>query len=136
MKKPTSLIVPLPVEPDLLASAVFLFTEHLNALAAEQLEEEEEVEIDTKAVLDLLADELDTDVQTTLNLYLRLTALYRLFAQSPALASLAIEREELGGALSEDALLAASRLDLHVHEEDDQRAADFDPREFREALLP
>lgn len=132
-----------PVEPELLASAVFLFAEHLNRLAAETLppdeDEDEDLEetgpaIDTRAVLDLFAEDLGTSVQVTLNLYMRVTALYRLLAASPPIARIAIAPGEAGGALTEDALLAAARLDLHVTQAGSDSAADFDPREFREAL--
>jgi hypothetical protein len=91
--------------------------------------------IDTRAVLDLFAEDLGTGVQVTLNLYMRVTALYRLLAASPSLARIAIDNDERGGALSEDALLAAARLELHVSRTGGEGAADFDPREFREALI-
>lgn len=128
------------VEPELLASAIFLFSEHLARLAAEtppvddEDDEPEQPEIDTRAVLDLFAEELGTGVQTTLNLYMRTTALYRLLASSPSLARMAIEGDDLGGALSENALLAAARLELNVTRQGSEGAAEFDPREFREAL--
>ena len=128
-----------PVEPELLASAIFLFREYLERLAAETppAEDDEEAEaapIDTRAVLDLFAEELGVGVHATLTLYLRVTALYRLLAQSPSLASLAIDPAEPGGALTEDALLAAARLDLNVTRRGADGAADFDPRQFRAAL--
>jgi hypothetical protein len=131
-----------PVEPDLLASAVFLFAEYLRRLEEESPpadgDEDDTVsagpEIDTRAVLDLLAEELATDVKTTLNLYLRVTALYRLLAASPSLARLALDNEEFGGALRDDALLAAAKLDIHVQRAGEEGSADFDPREFRQAL--
>jgi hypothetical protein len=132
------------VEPDLLASAAFLFNEYLARLADEALppdeedddEDEEETgpAIDTRAVLDLFAEELGTNVATTLNLYLRVTALYRLLAASPSLARLALDEEAPNGALTETALLAAARLDLRVARQGSDGAADFDPRQFREAL--
>lgn len=124
-----------PVDPALFGSALFLFQEYLARLEAQP--EEEEPEIDTRAVLDLFAEELGTGVQTTLTLYLRVTALYRLLARSPDLAELATEAGETAGALSETALLAASRLDLRVSRAGagEDGAADFDPREFRAALL-
>ncbi len=127
-----------PVEPELLASAVFLFREYLEQLDAEALPEDEEEEppIDTRTVLDLFAEELGTNVQTTLTLYLRVTALYRLLTQSPSLAALAIDPEEPDGVLTEDAILAAARLDLHVTRDGAEGAADFDPRQFRDALEP
>lgn len=132
-----------PVEPALMNSAIFLFREYLERVAAEappddeeEGEDEEESPIDTRAVLDLFAEELGTNVQTTLTLYLRVTALYRLLAQSPSLAQLAIDPEEPGGVLTEDALLAASRLDLKVMRKGADGAADFDPRQFRAALEP
>lgn len=130
-----------PVEPDLLASAIFLFGEYLADMGDEALpddeadaEEDEGIEIDTRRVLDLFAHDLGTNVQVTLNLYMRVTALYRLLAASPSLARMAMERDELGGALSEDALIAAARLDLHVARTGEDGTADFDPREFRSAL--
>lgn len=146
---PMNRITPIPVpprvpavEPDLLSSAVFLFNEYLARLAGEALptaEDEEEVEgaepaIETRAVLDLFAEELGTNVATTLNLYLRVTALYRLLAASPSLARLALDEDSPGGALTETALVAAARLSLHVAPTGSDRAADFDPREFRGAL--
>ena len=130
-----------PVEPELLASTIFVFGEYLARVGAEMPapdddddDEEEGTEIDTRAVLDLIAEELGTSVQITLSLYMRVTALYRLLAASPSLARLAIDQEEIGGTLTEDALVAAARLDLHVTRSGDEGAADFDPREFREAL--
>lgn len=127
-----------PVEPELLASAIFLFREYLEQLAAEtppaEDDDEAEAPIDTRAVLDLFAEELGAGVQATLTLYLRVTALYRMLAQSPSLAVLAIDAEEPGGALTEDALLAAARLDLNVTRRGADGAADFDPRQFRAAL--
>jgi hypothetical protein len=137
-----------PVEPDLLASAIFVFGEYLARLAADNPEDpddedayeddddddDDETQIDTRAVLDLLADELGTNVQLTLALYMRVTALYRLLAASPSLARIAIDDPEEGGALTEDALVAAARLDLHVVRAGSEGAADYDPREFREAL--
>jgi hypothetical protein len=127
-----------PVEPELLGSAIFLFREYLEEIAAEapppDEEEDEAPPIDTRAVLDLFAEELGTGVQATLTLYLRVTALYRLLAQSPSLAALAIDAEEPGGGFTEDALLAAARLDLNVTRRGADGAADFDPRQFRAAL--
>jgi hypothetical protein len=136
-----------PVEPELLASAIFIFGEYLARLAAEAPppdEEEDENEdedqddpgtaVDTRAVLDLFAEDLGTSVQVTLTLYMRVTALYRLLAASPSLARQAMDEPEFGGTLTEDALLAASRLDLHVTRSGDDGTADFDPREFRAAL--
>ena len=137
-----------PVEPELLNSAIFLFSEYLDRLAAEappagdedndraDEDEDEGPAIDTRAVLDLFAEELGTNVQTTLTLYMRATALYRLLAASPSLTRLAMTGGEAGESLGEDALLAASRLDLHVTRSggDGDGAADFDPREFREAI--
>lgn len=132
-----------PVEPDLLASAVFVFGEYLAQLAAEtpadddedrDEPEEEDQEIDTSAVLNLLTEELGTSVTVTITLYMRVTALYRLLAASPSLARLAIDQEEPGGALTDDALIAAARLELRVDRDGIQGSADYDPREFREAL--
>ena len=126
-----------PVEPELMGSAVFLFGEYLKQLEADSVTEEDEdheTEIETRAVLDLFAEELGTGVQTTLTLYLRVTALYRLLAQSPSLADLAMDPDTPGGAFTENALLAASRLDLKVTRQGGDGAADFDPRQFRAAL--
>lgn len=138
-----------PVEPELLASAIFVFGEYLARLAADlpqgeddedldaELDEDEDedgTEIDTRAVLDLFAEELGTNVPVTLALYMRVTALYRLLAASPSLARIAIDQDDLGGELTEDALVAAARLDLKVVRSGDDGAADYDPREFREAL--
>jgi hypothetical protein len=138
-----------PVEPELLGSALFLFSEYLQrvadlasleeddedeAPADEDEEDEEESPIDMREVLDLFADELGTNVPVTLNLYMRVTALYRLLAASPSLARMAAADEE-GGGLSEDALLAFARLDLQVSRtEAGAVVADFDARELREAL--
>ena len=133
-----------PVEPDLLASAIFLFAEYLRRLEREapaddevESDHDEAAEgprIETRAVLDLLAEELATDVGTTLNLYMRVTALYRLLASSPSLARMALDNEEFGGALRDDALIAAARLDVYVRRAGEEGSADFDPREFRAAL--
>jgi hypothetical protein len=124
------------VEPELLASAIFVFGEYLAQLEADNPREEDEPEqeIDTAAVLDLFAEELGTAVPATLTLYMRVTALYRLLSASPSLARMALESPEFGGALTEDALLAAARLDLHVRRRGGEGEADYDPREFREAL--
>lgn len=136
-----------PVEPDLLASAIFLFSEYLQQVASLEVPEEEEEEgwsaeeaeeeespIDMRAVLDLFAEELGTSVPVTLNLYMRVTALFRLLAASPSLARLAAADEEGTGGLSEDALLAFARLDLHVSRNETGIVADFDARELRDAL--
>lgn len=133
-----------PVEPDLLASAVFVFGEYLDRLRADMpppdpdAEANEappaEPEIDTKVVLDLFAEELGTSVPVTLALYLRVTALFRLLAQSPSLARIALTPDAATDALSENALVAAARLDLPVKRAGKEGAADFDPRAFRAAL--
>jgi hypothetical protein len=138
-----------PVEPDLLASAIFLFSEYLQRIADLDVEDEgaegageldddevEESPIDMREVLDLFAEDLGTSVPVTLNLYMRVTALYRLLAASPSLARLAAEREDGGGRLSEDALLAFARLDLHVRRTETGVVAEFDARELRAALTP
>lgn len=128
------------VEPALLGSALFLFREYLERTAADNpVPDEDEADeaafdIDTRAVLDLFAEELGTNVQTTLALYLRVTALYRLLARSPSLGKLAIDEEEPGGTFTENALVAAAKLDVAVSQKGDDRTADFDPRQFREAL--
>ncbi|MBV8654089.1 MAG: hypothetical protein JO255_21700 [Alphaproteobacteria bacterium] len=124
-----------PVEPDLLASALFVYSEYLHDLTPEPSEDDEEeggVEIDTRAVLDLLSEELATDVGTTLNLFMRLTALQRLLATSPPLARMAVDEET--GALRDETFVAAARLDLYVRRNGDEGSADFNVREFREAL--
>ena len=140
---------PLPprvpaVEPELLASAVFVFGEYLDRVRADMPPPDEtddedanapsEPEIDTKAVLDLFAAELGTSVPVTLALFLRVTALFRLLAQSPSLARFALEPDGTNNALSENALLAAARLDLPVTRTGKEGTADFDPRAFRAAL--
>lgn len=135
-----------PVEPDLLGTAIFLFSEYLERVAAEapvaedDEEEGEEEEddrpspIQMREVLDLFAEEIGTNVPTTLNLYMRVTALFRLLAASPSLARMATSEESGTGTLSEDALLAFSRLDVHVTRSEGGIVAEFDPRELREAL--
>jgi hypothetical protein len=126
-----------PVEPGLLATALFLFGEYLERLAAESGaadEDDEEPEIETRAVLDLFAEELGSDVATTLNLFMRVTALRRLFAANPALARLAVDEEEAGG-LRSTALLAAARLDLLVQRSGAEGWAGYDAREFRAAMI-
>jgi hypothetical protein len=141
-----------PVEPDLLGSAIFLFAEYLQRIADEtpprdedeedDEEEEEDDEDETPSpinmrdVLDLFAEELGTTVPVTLTLYMRVTALYRLLAASPSLARLASDSDEGESSLNEDALVAAARLDLHVTRSGAGAGAvaDFDPRQFRDAL--
>ena len=135
-----------PVEPALLGSAMFLFAEYLQRLADEAIidnDEEDDLEADEdegasvinmREVLDLFAEELGTSVPITLNLYMRVTALFRLLAASPSLARLAADNDESANTLSETALLAAARLDLHVNRSEGGGVADFDPRQFREAL--
>src|ERR1700761_1615655 len=127
------------VEPELLASALFLFREYLEQEAADNPQSDEDAEsgdpafdIDTRAVLDLFAEELGTNVQTALALYLRATALYRLLTRSPSLASIAIDEDEPAGTFTQNALLAAARLDVKVTLSGKDRTADFDPRQFRE----
>jgi hypothetical protein len=136
-----------PIEPDLLGSAIFLFSEYLQQVAdlkaieedpeseaVDDGDEEEATPINMREVLDLFAEELGTGVATTLNLYMRVTALFRLLAASPSLARMAAADEDGGGGLSEDALLAFARLDLRVARTDAGVVADFDPRELRHAL--
>src|SRR6266849_3238194 len=135
-----------PVEPALLGSAVFLFAEYLQRIAAETIVGDDEDEdfdededegasaINMREVLDLFAEELGTNVPITLNLYMRVTALFRLLAASPSLARLAADGDESANALSETALVAAARLDLHINRSDGGGVADFDPRQFRDAL--
>jgi hypothetical protein len=138
-----------PVEPELLGSAIFVFAEYLQRVADEMPvdddeddedededddEEETPSSINMREVLDLFAEELGTTVPVTLTLYMRVTALYRLLAASPSLARLASDSDEGEGVLNEDALVAASRLDLHVTRTSAGAVADFDPRQFRDAL--
>jgi hypothetical protein len=138
-----------PVEPSLLGSAVFLFAEYLQRIADEAVVEEADEEedesfedaedegasaINMRDVLDLFAEELGTNVPVTLNLYMRVTALFRLLAASPSLAQLAADGDESVNALSETALVAAARLDLHINRSGSGGVADFDPRQFRDAL--
>jgi hypothetical protein len=127
-----------PVEPELLSSAVYLFGEYLDGLSRDVVVDEEgesePVDIDTRAVLDLIAQNLGTGVTETLALFLRVTALFRLLATVPALARLAIEEPAEGGMLNETALVAAARLDLAVRRAGREGSADYDPKEFREAL--
>jgi hypothetical protein len=135
-----------PVEPALLGSAVFLFAEYLQRVADETIvgdDEDDDVDededegasaINMREVLDLFAEELGTNVPITLNLYMRVTALFRLLAASPSLARLAADGDESTNALSETALVAAARLDLHINRSDGGGVAEFDPRQFRDAL--
>ena len=138
-----------PVEPELLGSAIFVFAEYLQRVADEMPvnddeddedededddEEETPSAINMREVLELFAEELGTTVPVTLTLYMRVTALYRLLAASPSLARLASDSDEGEGVLNEDALVAASRLDLHVTRTSAGAVADFDPRQFRDAL--
>jgi hypothetical protein len=132
-----------PVEPELLGSAIFLFSEYLQRVAAEALPEDEEAEedeeeeaspINMREVLDLFAENLGTTVPITLNLYMRVTALYRLLAASPSLARMAAADFEGGGALNEDALLAFARLDVQVRRTETGVVAEFDARAVRDAL--
>jgi len=135
-----------PVEPELLGSAMFLFAEYLQRIADESIVDDDEADdieddedegasvINMREVLDLFAEELGTTVPITLNLYMRVTALFRLLAASPSLARLAADGDEGANSLSETALVAAARLDLHINRSDGGGVADFDPRQFREAL--
>jgi hypothetical protein len=133
-----------PVEPDLLGSAVFLFAEYLQRIAQEMPTDEsaeedddgdeETAPIDMREVLDLFAEELGTTVPVTLTLYMRVTALYRLLAASPSLARLAAADDDGSGGLSEDALVAFARLDVHVVRSESGVVAEFNPRELRDAL--
>lgn len=133
-----------PVEPELLRSAVFLFGEYLAQLKAATPEPDEDgdgedsgektPEIETRAVLNLFAEELGTGVAVTLALFLRVTALFRLLAANPALAGMAMDPDG-DNTLAEDALLAAARLDLSVRRAGKEGSADFDARAFRQALI-
>ena len=137
-----------PVEPELLRSAVFLFGEYLAQLKAATPEPDEDEdedsdgedsgektpEIETRAVLNLFAEELGTGVAVTLALFLRVTALFRLLAANPALAGMAMDPDG-DNTLAEDALLAAARLDLSVRRAGKEGSADFDARAFRQALI-
>jgi hypothetical protein len=132
-----------PLEPELLGSAIFLFSEYLLRLATEAPEDDDETDedddepspINMRDVLDLFAEELGTTVPVTLNLYMRVTALYRLLAGSPSLARLAAADPD-GGGLSEDALIAFARLDVKVARTESGVVAEFDAREVRDALTP
>lgn len=131
-----------PVDADLLASAIFLVSEYAAERAAEEAAlrddeaEEDEAEtapaLDTGAILDRLAQELGTEPKTTLALYIRLTALFRLLAAAPHLAGLASEPDG-SGALTPAALAAAATLELYPDPASDA-PGDFDPREFEESL--
>ena len=133
-----------PVEPELLGSAIFLFSEYLQRVSAEEpeddeaeaeAEEDEETSpINMRDVLDLFADDLGTNVPVTLNLYMRVTALYRLLAASPSLARMAALDPEAGGGLNEDALLAFARLDVQVRRTETGVVAEFNARDVRDAL--
>jgi len=133
-----------PVEPELLSSAIFLFSEYLQRLAAEEPEDEEGDDgeddddetspISMRDVLDLFAEDLGTSVPVTLNLYMRVTALYRLLAASPSLARMAAADPEGSSGLSEDALLAFARLDVQVRRTETGIVAEFDARAVRDAL--
>jgi hypothetical protein len=133
-----------PVDADLLASAIFLVSEYVAERAAEEAalrddeeedeeeEKEETVPVDARAVLDRLAEELATDPKTTLALYMRLTALFRLLSSSRQLAAVATDPEG-GDALTPQALAAAATLELYPNPES-ETPGDFDPREFSAAL--
>src|SRR5260221_7126929 len=127
-----------PVEPALLGSAGFLFAEYLQRVADETIVDDEDDGIDEdedegasainmREVLDLFAEELGTNVPITLNLYMRVTALFRLLAASPSLARLAADRVESANGLSETALVAAARIDLHVNRSCGVGAGDLHP---------
>jgi hypothetical protein len=81
----------------------------------------------------LVAEELGATLFVTLDLAMRVTALFCLLATTPFLAKLAAQDDESKSGLSEDALLAATPLDLRVWRSKGGGAA-FDPREFRAAL--
>ncbi|HUH84912.1 MAG TPA: hypothetical protein VLX85_09885 [Stellaceae bacterium] len=135
------------MEPALLGSAIFLFSEYLQRVAdLDVLDDEDDVDggsgddddeeatpINMREVLDIFAEELGTGVPLTLNLYMRVTALFRLLSASPSLARMAAVDEE-GSGLNEDALLAFARLDLQVSRSEGGVVADFDPRDVRDAL--
>jgi hypothetical protein len=128
------------VEPELLGSALFLVSEYVAERAAEEealrddeeADEAEPVPVDTRAVLDRLAEELGTEPKTTLAVYIRLTALFRLLEAAPHLAARASEPES-DGALTPAALAAAATLALYRLPDSDAQA-DFDPNAFEEAL--
>jgi hypothetical protein len=128
------------VDADLLGSAVFLVGEHLARLEAEERAirddeedgEEEMPAVDTRAVLDLLKEELGTDPKTTLALYLRLTALFRLLSSTPRLAEIAGEPDG-SGALTAEAIAVAASLEL-VPDPRTGAPGDFAPHAFLAAL--
>ncbi len=128
------------VDPALLSSALFLFREYLEQTAAEnpmadEDDETQDFDIDTRTVLDLFAEELGTNVQTTLALYLRVTALYRLLARALPSPSSPSTKTSPAASSPRTRLLAAARLDVAVSQKGDERTADFDSRQFREALV-
>jgi hypothetical protein len=131
---------PAPVEPDLLASAIFIAGEYVERLQreAEALAGEDEEDagpkVEMRDVLDLFVEELGTDPRTAIHLYLRVAALSRLLSIHPALARMARAEPEADSALTETALVAAARLDLHIRRRGAEQFADFDVREFRAAL--
>jgi hypothetical protein len=132
-----------PVDAELLASAIFLFSEYLAELSAERLapgDIEEEVQdlnndeppLDARAVLDRFTEELGTDPKTTLTLYMRLTALFRLLSSTPNLASIATDPSN-EDELTQEALVAAATLELYSNPMSGA-SGDFDPRDFQQAL--
>jgi hypothetical protein len=128
------------VEPDLLGSALFLVSEYVAEREAEERaireeeedEEEEAPTLDTRALLDRLAEELGTEPKTTLAVYIRLTALFRLLSSAPQVAGVATESDG-SGTPTPAALAAAAGLDLYPDAASDV-PGDFDPQEFEAAL--
>jgi hypothetical protein len=131
-----------PVEPDLLGSAIFLVSEYVaereaeeRAIREEEEDDEEEEEappLDTRALLDRLAEELGTEPKTTLAVYIRLSALFRLLSTAPHVAGVATEPDG-SGTPTPAALAAAASLDLYPDPTSDV-PGDFDPQEFEAAL--
>lgn len=128
-----------PVDPALIGSALFLVSEYAAERGAEESavrdpeeEDAEPVALETRAVLDRLADELGTEPKTTIAVYIRLVAFLRLLAAAPHLGPLATEPDS-GGAPSAAALEAAATLDVLPDPESGVPGI-FDESEFEAAL--
>lgn len=129
-----------PVDPTLIGSALFLVSEYAAEREAEEAairdpeddEETEPVALETRAVLDRLAEELGTEPKTTIAVYIRLVALLRLLATAPHLGPLATEPDG-GGIPSAAALEAAASLDV-LPDPESGAPGIFDASEFEAAL--
>jgi hypothetical protein len=126
-----------PVEPGLLASAVFLFSEYLSGIATEAPGDDEDEDgdidddaasgpqIDTRAVLDILPRRWRPTSRPR-SISMRVTALYRLLATSPSLAKgTALDTDQPGGAC---ATVRWSRRQTDICPLGRRWSADFDPR--------